>query len=283
MSEVPLTSDQGESGLGDPYYVFRTDLLRKLELVDEHLAELDRVVQQEDNTKLRNIKKSLKKSIKDASLTYSDLDTCVQLCSGLWSSSSSTLPSSSAGAPKLPPNELYERQCFSKACQDRLNQARDRVLAASSASPSPSKSTVMNGGHYGMLSSNGEANGISSNNSKNIMTTNRPNGSNHTRNNYQRESLLLHQHREQQEETLDELDAAVTRVGTMAEHIHEEIGHQGKMLDEMETDLVQAEEQLGVVMGKLSDFLGTKDQYQLCTIVGLFITAVILLFLVIYT
>ena len=77
----------------------------------------------------------------------------------------------------------------------------------------------------------------------------------------QARTSLLMQH---QDETLDELDAAVTRVGNIAGHIHDEIGQQNKMLDEMEDDLANAEEELGMVMGKLGKFLHTKDRSQIC-------------------
>lgn len=58
----------------------------------------------------------------------------------------------------------------------------------------------------------------------------------------QARTSLLMQH---QDETLDDLDAAVTRVGNIAGHISEEIGQQNKMLDEMEDDLANVEEELG--------------------------------------
>ena len=93
-----------------------------------------------------------------------------------------------------------------------------------------------------------------------------------------RTSLLL-QH---QDETLDELDAAVTRVGNIAGHIHDEIGQQNKMLNEMEDDLANAEEELGMVMGKLGKFLHTKDRSQICTILGLTVTAIVLFLMLIY-
>lgn len=96
----------------------------------------------------------------------------------------------------------------------------------------------------------------------------------------QARASLLMQH---QDETLDELDAAVTRVGHMAGNINEEIGQQNKMLKEMEDDLDDAEQQLGMVMGKLAKFLHTKDRFQLGTIVILFLTAIVLIFLVVYT
>ena len=92
-------------------------------------------------------------------------------------------------------------------------------------------------------------------------------------------SLLMHE----QDECLDELGNAVTRVGEMAEQINEEIGHQNKMLDELDQDMTNAEEELGMVMGKMAKFLGTKNRGQLKVIFILSLIVVILLFLVIYT
>lgn len=92
-------------------------------------------------------------------------------------------------------------------------------------------------------------------------------------------SLLM----EQQDETLDELGEAVVRVGEIAGAIHEEIGHQNKMLDELDQDMTNVEEELGLVMGKLAKFLNTKDRWQLRTILALVLAVVVLLFLVIYS
>ena len=66
----------------------------------------------------------------------------------------------------------------------------------------------------------------------------------------------------------------------MADNIHQEIHSQDKVMDQIMTnDLVEASRRAaraGAVMGKLSDFLQTKDRFQLCTIVGLFLVAVVL-------
>lgn len=94
-----------------------------------------------------------------------------------------------------------------------------------------------------------------------------------------RASLLLMQ----QDEALEDLDMAVVRVGHMAENIHEEIGQQNKMLDEMDADLADAEEQLGVVMGKLAKLLKTKNKCQLGTILCLLGVVIVLFLLVLYT
>lgn len=95
----------------------------------------------------------------------------------------------------------------------------------------------------------------------------------------QARTSLLMQH---QDETLDELDAAVTRVGNIAGHINEEIGQQNKMLDDMEEDLATAEEELGMVMGKLGKFLQTKDRKEICIILGLTVTALLLFLILVY-
>ena len=95
----------------------------------------------------------------------------------------------------------------------------------------------------------------------------------------QARTSLLMQH---QDETLDELDAAVTRVGNIADHIHDEIGQQNKMLDEMDDDLATAEEELGMVLGKLGKFLQTKDRSEICIILALGLTALVLFLLLVY-
>lgn len=88
---------------------------------------------------------------------------------------------------------------------------------------------------------------------------------------------------QQQDETLDDLDEAVVRVGEMATTIHSELDEQNKMLSEMDEDLQDAEEKLGMVMGKLGKLLKTKDKCQLGTILALIVCVIVLFFLVIYT
>jgi syntaxin 6 len=86
----------------------------------------------------------------------------------------------------------------------------------------------------------------------------------------------------QQDETLEDLGGAVDRVGNIAVTINEELAYQNKALDELATDLDDAEEKLGVVMGKLGKLLKTKDGCQLWTIVSLFLVLVVLCALVFY-
>jgi t-SNARE complex subunit (syntaxin) len=94
------------------------------------------------------------------------------------------------------------------------------------------------------------------------------------------ETILMMQ---QQDDTLDDLNQAVVRVGHMADTIHEEIGSQNNMLKSLEEDLADAEEQLGVVMGRLAKLLKTKNKCQLGLIVVLTLVVLVLFFLVLYT
>eukprot|EP00522_Entomoneis_paludosa_P011523 CAMPEP_0172455582 /NCGR_PEP_ID=MMETSP1065-20121228/12139_1 /TAXON_ID=265537 /ORGANISM="Amphiprora paludosa, Strain CCMP125" /LENGTH=277 /DNA_ID=CAMNT_0013208047 /DNA_START=227 /DNA_END=1060 /DNA_ORIENTATION=+ len=270
----------------DPFYVFREEMQRKLENVDERLEILKRVAQEgpqphQDNKtytlRLKESKKELKKALKDAEFTLGDLETCVNLMQE---------------STQFSEAEIYQRTSLVQSCRQRVHQAKQGM---NQVVPSSGMSGLRRGHSTGTTSDNNDASvgllasqedhhpssSTSSNNYRNMDHGGNANGSNNNNNSQQqRSSLLLMKH---QDETLDELDAAVTRVGYMADTIHEEIGDQNKMLADMETDLEVAEEQLGTVMGKLSDFLQTKDQFQLCTILALFAVAVVLLVLVIYT
>jgi hypothetical protein len=93
------------------------------------------------------------------------------------------------------------------------------------------------------------------------------------------ETMLMMQ---QQDSTLDGLSTAVTRVSAMAGTIHEEIESQNKMLTELEDDLIDAEEQLGVVMGKLGKLLKTRSRCQIGLILVLSLIVLVLFFLVLY-
>ena len=88
---------------------------------------------------------------------------------------------------------------------------------------------------------------------------------------------------QQQDDTLDGLSSAVTRVSHMAGTIHEEIETQNKMLTQLDDDLVDAEEQLGVVMGKLGKLLKTRNRCQIGLILVLSLIVLVLFFLVLYT
>jgi len=261
LSEPLASNGDEETGgdSGDPFYVFRGDLYRKLEQVDESLAEYLRIVHQTDtavNThELKDAKKQLKRNIKSAESTLKDVHMTVQL-----------VENDRDKFSHIDDSELYERRTLVHTSRDRLERAKQdmnsEAVKAKMLADERAKAIRRAG-----VDSLGATNDAERENTAFIIDS-------------QARTSLLMQH---QDETLDELDVAVTRVGHVAENIHEEIGQQNKMLNELSDDLDKAEEELGMVMGKLAKFLKTKDRWQLGTILALFATVVVLFFLVLYT
>ena len=159
--------------------------------------------------------------------------------------------------------ELYDRRSFVNTAADRINRAKQESHSEAIKAKMMADERAKVVRRAGTLGATTEA---ERENTDLIVDS-------------QARTSLLMQH---QDETLDELDAAVTRVGYMADNIHEELGQQGKMLDELGDDLDRAEEELGAVMGKLAKFLGTKDRWQLGTILTLTGVMMVLLLLVVY-
>lgn len=195
--------------------------------------------------------------------------------------------------PHISKDELYQRQSLIQTSHDRLARAKQesqtesvkaKLLADERAKLI--RRAAGGGNHSNGMSSNSN-NGSSQPQNGNHQSHNgllgARNDSELANSDYvidsQARTTLLMQH---QDETLDELGEAVIRVGDMAVAIHDEIGQQNKMLTEMEEDLATAEEELGMVMGKLAKLLRTKDKWQLGTILTLFLIMIVLLFLVIY-
>jgi hypothetical protein len=87
-----------------------------------------------------------------------------------------------------------------------------------------------------------------------------------------------------QDEGLDFLSQSAERLGQMSMGISEELGHQNKVLESMETDLDDAAEELDLVTQKTRDFIKMSGGTKNCVLImTLSIVALVLLFLVIYT
>mmetsp|Transcript_9010 Transcript_9010/g.20951 ORF Transcript_9010/g.20951 Transcript_9010/m.20951 type:complete len:135 (+) Transcript_9010:222-626(+) len=100
----------------------------------------------------------------------------------------------------------------------------------------------------------------------------------------QREIKAQQMMMKQQDEGLEMLGQSAARLGELSMNIHEEIGHQNKMLDEMEDDLESATTNLGIATAKTKALIqksGGKRNFII--IVLLTVVVVVLLFLIIYT
>jgi syntaxin 6 len=245
----PLTATDTD----DPFYVFREDLYRKLDLVEENLTEYLRIVHQTDtavNTHaLNDSKKQLKRHLKNAESTLKDVQMTISL-----------VEQDRDKFSHITNGDLYDRKALVNTSQERLSRAKQDMHSTAVKSKLMEDERAKAMRRAALQDDGREQTAFIADSAA-------------------RTSLLM----QQQDETLDDLDEAVVRVGNMATSIHQEIGQQNKILNEMDDDLADAEEKLGVVMGKLGKLLKTKDKCQLGTILALIVTVIVLFFLVIYT
>ena len=115
------------------------------------------------------------------------------------------------------------------------------------------------------------------------LTNRRNNGNSNTNNFIEDQRLQSQLMLQEQDEGLEELGNAVTRVGKMAGNINETLIKQNKMLDDLGNDLDETSGRMDAVMKRLEKLLQTKDKCQIWTIVSLFLVLIVLVFLVIYT
>ena len=188
--------------------------------------------------------------------------------------------------PHINDNELSERRQFVDDSKDRIASSKmsmqsDEIKQKFVSDERALKERRKGGGGLGggTASSSSATNGTTNNNGYS-KARDIESGNTSSTNPERAETMLMMQ---QQDETLDDLDLAVTRVGYMAETIHEEIDTQNIMLKNLEEDLADAEEQLGVVMGKLAKLLKTKSKCQIGLIIILSLIVLVLFFLVLYT
>lgn len=258
----PLNSTGGESfggGTSDPYFVFRSDLQKQLELADEFLAEYLRAVDEIDTSltfaDCKDSKKQLKRQFKIAESTLRDVDATVQ-----------AVKNDRGKFPHIDDSQLYQRKSLIETSRSRIQHAKIEMNSEKVKKKilGNEKQKAIRRSRDGLL---GAKNDLERRNTNYILDS-------------QAQSTMLMQ---EQDETLDELGDAVIRVGEMAEQIGEEIGQQNRMLEDLEEDMTNAEEELGLVMGKMAKFMGTKDRWQLRIILTLSLIVVVMFFLVIYS
>jgi syntaxin 6 len=203
----------------------------------------------------KDTKKQLKRHLKNAESTLKDVSLTVQ-----------AIENDRNKFIHIDDSQLYERRSFVNTSKGRIQHAKDEMNSDTVRNKllQDERNKAIRRSGDGLL---GATNDVERRNTDFVLD------------NQAQTSLLM----EQQDETLDELGEAVVRVGEMAGAISEEIGHQNKMLDELDQDMTNVEEELGLVMGKLAKFLHTKDPWQLRTILCLSLTVVILFFLVLYS
>jgi hypothetical protein len=102
-------------------------------------------------------------------------------------------------------------------------------------------------------------------------------------------AALLHQeaqshqrHQEQQDEVLDDMSAALSRLSDVSENIGSELNTHHGLLGEMDDGLTQAQDNMGVVLRKMDKLIKRSDKGLWLCMLFLSITAFVLLILIIY-
>lgn len=88
---------------------------------------------------------------------------------------------------------------------------------------------------------------------------------------------------EQQDGDLDDLAIAVERIGVMGRDMHQELAEQGQLLDHLGQEFDDTRSRMATVHQKLDKFIAETGPRQFCTIVGLFLTFIVLTFLLVVT
>lgn len=249
----------------DPFHMFRGDLIKKLLLVEGQLERYLEVVQTTDtatNThEVKETKKLLKRHLKAAESTLSDLETTIRV-----------VERNRSKFPHISDEEVASRRSFVTDSQHRIQHSKDE-MQSDEVKDKLLKDEKAKTARRKALSNNTQHRAATKSGHNDLRLQEEGESS-------RSETMLMMQ---QQDDTLDGLSSAVTRVSHMAGTIHEEIETQNKMLTELEDDLADAEEQLGVVMGKLGKLLKTKSRCQIGLILILSLIVLVLFFLVLYT
>ena len=82
---------------------------------------------------------------------------------------------------------------------------------------------------------------------------------------------------------LEDMDAALARLGNISNDINAELVEQDAMLNEMDASMDEAQGNFGIVLKKMDKLLATSDRGRICCIIGLFGLAVLLLIIIFYT
>lgn len=248
----------------DPFHIFRGDLVKKLLLVEGQLERYLEVIQTTDtatNThEIKETKKQLKRHLKAAESTLSDLETTIRV-----------VERNRSKFPHISDEEVANRRSFVTDSKSRIQHSKDEMQSDKVKDKLLKDEQAKTARRKALSNNNNQSKIPQHDNDLRMQEEGDTSRS---------ETMLMMQ---QQDDTLDGLSSAVTRVSHMAGTIHEEIETQNKMLTELEDDLADAEEQLGVVMGKLGKLLKTKSRCQIGLILILSLIVLVLFFLVLYT
>eukprot|EP00518_Triparma_eleuthera_P002949 CAMPEP_0182453590 /NCGR_PEP_ID=MMETSP1319-20130603/591_1 /TAXON_ID=172717 /ORGANISM="Bolidomonas pacifica, Strain RCC208" /LENGTH=241 /DNA_ID=CAMNT_0024651537 /DNA_START=42 /DNA_END=764 /DNA_ORIENTATION=- len=224
------------SGSSDPFYHFKDTLEQRISTLDTALQTLETTVKTTDTATsplYRTQKKNCKKLLKGCESALRDLSATIRV-----------VEQSRANFTHIDDEELGSRRNFCTTVSARLHTLKSSMNSPAITEKLRADELALartRGGDLGARSKEEHAN-------TDFIHT------------QQADATMMMR---QQDEALTDLDSAVDRVGNLASTINVELSAQNKMIDELGEDLDEAEARMGLVMGKLSKLLKTKDGCQL--------------------
>lgn len=261
-------SDGGGFG-SDPFYAAKSEVTSTLDGLSTKVYNYGQLVQTSNcaksNRSFWDTKRSLEKEIKGVQSQIKELNDAIEM-----------VEKNRRNYPHIDDQELKDRKQFVSKAKSRVKNYKQDCVKESIKTKIQMDETAEQEKQKSSSSSNSSSHDVSIEMSG---LTNRHNNSSFIDNQRLQSQVML----QQQDEGLEELGNAVTRVGKMAGNINETLIKQNKMLDDLDHDLDETSGRMDAVMKRLEKLLQTKDKCQIWTIVSLFLILIVLVFLVIYT
>ncbi|GMH57573.1 hypothetical protein TrST_g3973 [Triparma strigata] len=256
MSVIDSSSEnQALMSSSDPFYHFRESLEERIQVLETSISSyllLIKTTNTSTSSEYKQQKKNIKKLLKSAESTLRDLSSTIRV-----------VENDRTQFSHIDDSELEKRRHFVTSISSKLYNLKSSTTSEQVTQKVKADEIAHTRSQAGNL---GASTKSERENTDFIIN--------------QKASATIMMR--QQDEALEDLDGAVDRVGNMAEAINVELGVQNKMIDELGEDLDEAEARMGMVMGKLSKLLKTKDGCQLWTIITLTLVLLVLCFLVFY-
>lgn len=228
----------------DPFYAVKDKVITTVQTVENEFNTINNT----NNAINQNLLNNIKSHIHDIEIDTNDLAQTITI-----------VQSNRHKFTQITDNELQSRISFVNATQQQIKQFKSQYDVLSQKAQSQKKS---------LLTRNNDNTRPNNNNSNNPV------------NNLQQQQLQIEVN---QDEVLDDMSVALDRLQNLAGDINTELNTQKVMLDELDTELDDASGTMKRTIKRLDKLLATSDKGRLGCIVVMFLIAILLLFLVIYT
>jgi len=263
MNNNPASSSKS---VKDPFNVVKEKVEAQIRDITREFEQWKRLLSQSNTsspaTDFHNLTQNLKMNIKKVNIDIADLNQTVQIVS-----------QNRFRFKEIEDKELEQRRIFvndMKAiidnCEETLNSER-------------TKNKIQNDKRKSLLQGTETSSETEHKTESKAINRQFEREANDFLDEKQQQQLLLEK---KQDDVLDDLGAALTRLGDVSLTISEELKVQKGMLDEMDNDMDETQEKMTMVLKKINKMLGNSDKGRIGCIILLFILALVLILAIIY-